>query len=507
MRAVQAARLGAGHGAGRDSVRGRDRARPAVGELVGADVARVVVGDAGDAVRPGIAAVVVEVLVVHPGLVDRGVVEAAGGGDVEFRGEVDGVADIDLEFLHPGAERDRRQVVAPAEHGLVGGRGRQPVGGEAVFPVGDDHGLVADQAGQLGVLPIADAGLVEGDAEGEGVLVVHERRGVGPLGRDAHGVLPGRRGHQAGVDRAGPAAIAERQGVGPGDRIDRRAARRGVGALGARGVGRERAVVVEAAVVEVGVAVQAAGVGAPPIDLARQLVGVVQPMARLQVHQAHLVGDGIRPGVGGLGRGQHVHRQGLGAVQRRVGVGARQFHQRPVGRAMPADLPEQLLDLGSRVVAEAVLPVVVAGQEIIGVGARVRSAGLHGRRPAAERSAEDAERRARAVLAGAGVDHQGAAQRVEAEQGVGAGLHLDARGRVHRDQIPVDDRTERLVDPHPVEIDREGHRRAQQRGRLEAPVVHVVLIGVAGPVADADRTEVAVQEVGEVGRVLAGDLA
>ncbi len=86
-------------------------------------------------------------------------------------------------------------------------------------------------------------------------------------------------------------------------------------------------------------------------------------------------------------------------------------------------------------------------------------------------------RRGRAVL---GVEHQRSTERIEAVHGIRAGDEGDARECRHRHEVPVDDVAEHLVDAHAIDEHRQALRRAEERRRGEAAVVHVGLQRIAG---------------------------
>ena len=84
---------------------------------------------------------------------------------------------------------------------------------------------------------------------------------------------------------------------------------------------------------------------------------------------------------------------------------------------------------------------------------------------------------ARILRAALGVDRQRAAQRVESEHRVRAGNQLDAGDRRLRQQVPVDDVAERLVDAHAVLEHRQALGHAEQRRGREPAKVDVRLEG------------------------------
>jgi hypothetical protein len=76
------------------------------------------------------------------------------------------------------------------------------------------------------------------------------------------------------------------------------------------------------------------------------------------------------------------------------------------------------------------------------------------------------------------------------------------RQGIEQDHVPVDDRSEGLVHPHAVEIDRKPGRRSQERRRLEPTIGNVGLIRAARSVADCDRAEIGIEQIGKIGGML-----
>src|SRR6185437_14844607 len=81
----------------------------------------------------------------------------------------------------------------------------------------------------------------------------------------------------------------------------------------------------------------------------------------------------------------------------------------------------------------------------------------------AERAARDLHPAARIFRAALGVDRERPAESVEPEGRIRAGNELHARDSRLRNEVPVHDVAERLVDASPVLEDRYALRRPQQR--------------------------------------------
>ena len=155
----------------------------------------------------------------------------------------------------------------------------------------------------------------------------------------------------------------------------------------------------------------------------------------------------------------------------------------------PAELAEQLADVGRRSVA----PAVARGS---GRRRRTSRAPLAREPPLSNSvSASRASRRA------AGRDEPGLAtpSLVSSESappsvfrpnsGFDPGISVMRRDRDARNQVPADDVAEWLVHAHAVEIDRQALRRAEQRRRGEAAKVDVGLERVVLDLVDVDAAE------------------
>ena len=93
-----------------------------------------------------------------------------------------------------------------------------------------------------------------------------------------------------------------------------------------------------------------------------------------------------------------------------------------------------------------------------------------------------------------GLDGQGAAQGVEAEQGVGARHHVHRGDRRAGNQVPAHHVAKRLVDANPVKVHRQALGRAQQRRGRVAPVVHIRLEGVVLGFVDMHTVQAPIHE-------------
>jgi hypothetical protein len=109
----------------------------------------------------------------------------------------------------------------------------------------------------------------------------------------------------------------------------------------------------------------------------------------------------------------------------------------------------------------------------------------------------------RAVL---GLHRESAAERVQAEQGIGSRHQRDRGDRGGRQQVPADDVAERLVEADAVDVERQSLRRAEQRRRRVAAKAHVGLPRVALDLVDVDAAETAVHEFAEGERAASRDV-
>ncbi len=123
----------------------------------------------------------------------------------------------------------------------------------------------------------------------------------------------------------------------------------------------------------------------------------------------------------------------------------------------------------------------------------------------AEGPALDLRRHTLEVEAVLHLDHDGAAQRVEAEDGV-VGHDRDVADGHRGDEVPVDGVPEGLVDPDAVLVNGQALGRARHGRGLEAPEHHVGLKAVAGGFCQSDRGRLLLQCPDDVGRARAYDL-
>ena len=115
--------------------------------------------------------------------------------------------------------------------------------------------------------------------------------------------------------------------------------------------------------------------------------------------------------------------------------------------------------------------------------------GVGARELAVPRAVQQGRVRARIREPGLGLQRERPAQRVETEDRVRSGDHVDRSDRVHRDEIPVDRVAERLVQADAVEVHRQALRRAEQRGREEAAVLDIRLQRIALHVVDVNAAD------------------
>jgi hypothetical protein len=160
-----------------------------------------------------------------------------------------------------------------------------------------------------------------------------------------------------------------------------------------------------------------------------------------------------------------------------------------------ADLAEELLDAARIVIGPAVVVVEVPGREPV---EPIRSAPyLELGRIGSERSAGRLDRRSRILRAAFRVDRERAAERIETERGHRARKQLHARDRGARQQVPVHDVAESLVDAHAVLEHRDALRRAEQRRRRQSAEIERLLVRVALPGRRAHAVCVLLEELGE----------
>ena len=185
------------------------------------------------------------------------------------------------------------------------------------------------------------------------------------------------------------------------------------------------------------------------------------------------------------------HRLGQQAVADQIGAACQHRCPELGCSAAPGQVGEELPDLRWRAVTPAVVAEAFGGDE---PGQVVPAAAvLHHRVDTAERPAGQFDLGARMGPAALGPQGQCAAERVQSVERVGAGHDGDRVDRRPRDQIPVDDVAERLVDAHTVDIDRQALGRAEQRRRGKAAVVEVGLEGIALDFIDGDGADLALE--------------
>ena len=148
----------------------------------------------------------------------------------------------------------------------------------------------------------------------------------------------------------------------------------------------------------------------------------------------------------------------------------------------------------------------IAGDEPVqAVGAA--AAGLEFGRQPALLACQPLHRAARVLEAVLGSHRQRAAQRVQAEQRVGARHQGQRCDRRLGNQVPADDIAERLVQAHAVEVDRQALRRAQQGRRGEAAEVDIGLERVVLHLVEMHAAQPPVEEAAQVDGMAALDLA
>ena len=195
-------------------------------------------------------------------------------------------------------------------------------------------------------------------------------------------------------------------------------------------------------------------------------------------------------------------RQGLRAFERIVGQRQAQIEVRVLG--LVTDLAEKLRDLARVVVGPATITQQVPGQEIIPVAVLATMFELDSM--PAERTGVGLDRPTRVVAAALGVDRQCAAQGVQAEGRIRSGNELDAGDRRLRNQVPVDDIAERLVDAHAVLEHRQALRHTKQRRGGKAAKAHVWLERIALRGVDRDAGRILLQIFGQVALPLLGKI-
>ena len=105
-----------------------------------------------------------------------------------------------------------------------------------------------------------------------------------------------------------------------------------------------------------------------------------------------------------------------------------------------------------------------------------------------------------------GLHRQGAPQRIEAKQRIGARHQGHGRNRGARNQVPAHHIAKRLVHTHAIHVHRQALGRAQQRRRRVAAVIHIHLEGIALHLVDVDAAQAAIHEVTQLQRAAALDV-
>ncbi len=97
-----------------------------------------------------------------------------------------------------------------------------------------------------------------------------------------------------------------------------------------------------------------------------------------------------------------------------------------------------------------------------------------------------------------GTQHERAAQRIEPEHRIGAGIQRHRGNGLARNQVPAHDIAERLVETNAIHVDRHALRRAQQRRRGIAAIVDVGLQRVVLHVVHVHAAQRAIHERADV---------
>jgi hypothetical protein len=256
--------------------------------------------------------------------------------------------------------------------------------------------------------------------------------------------------------------------------------------------------------VVVEVAVVGAGVDAACVGVRAQRPLRVQRVRQRKVQQRRAVARVVGPRVdaGAVALQEALLLQAV-AVQ--VGAGERGGEGQVGVAAAAAELGEQLAQAGRRVGAPAALVQALAGDEPVRAVGRA-AAVLELRGAVAVRPGPQLQRGAGVLEPVLGLHGQRAAQRVQAEQRVGAGVQRQRRDGGLGDEVPADDIAEGLVQPHAVHVERQALLRAQQRRGGVAAVVHVGLESVALHLVEVDAAQAPVHEARQVQRLAALDV-
>ncbi len=172
--------------------------------------------------------------------------------------------------------------------------------------------------------------------------------------------------------------------------------------------------------------------------------------------------------------------------------------------AAPADIAIEITNIGGLEITPTALVQPASGDVCRGVAALD---------PVLQLSLVVRERAAQKFDLGAVVrepvlhpHRQSPAQGIEAEYRIGAD-EVHPVDRKLWDQIPVDRIAERLIEPHPVQIDREPLRVTLQRGGKEPVVEKVGLERVAGGVVERDARDVFIERPQHLRVAVPADIA
>ena len=260
---------------------------------------------------------------------------------------------------------------------------------------------------------------------------------------------------------------------------------------------------VDAAEFVVDIAAQIDVAIAPQVQVSAQHRFVAEEVAALEREHRQLVGVDVGVGVGLPRVLEERLRQGLRTFEPVVRCSEAQFE---VGAPLPvAQLAEQLLDPARVVFGPPLVFGNIARDEVVPWSGHAAMFHLQGLAP--EGTAGQLGGAPCVVAAALGGDGQCAAQGVEAEQRVGAGNQRDAGDGRLRQQVPVHDIAEGLVDAHAVLENRQSLGHAHQRRGGEAAEADVELVGVALRRIDIDAGRVLFQELGQVALLLLAQLA
>ena len=178
-----------------------------------------------------------------------------------------------------------------------------------------------------------------------------------------------------------------------------------------------------------------------------------------------------------------------------------------VRRALPPELPEELVDLRRRVLAPAVLGEEISGEIPVQPGG-APSAVLELEGPAHVAAVDRLDASCRASSGRLLVWIDSAPPSVfSPNNGFDPGISVVDAMAMRWKKIPAHDFAERLVQPHAVHVDRQALRRAEQWGGRVAAIVDVRLKRVALDLVDVHAVQTPVEEVGEIQRAALRDVA